>query len=307
MIFLCGIPSEPSLSLVLQQLKDLGVPHAVFNQRRFAETAMEFEISGGNVDGWMRVDGRDYRLSDFVGVYTRLMDNRRLPEFQREPDNSPLRHYCQSLHSTIMQWYEIAPGRVLNRKGEIGSNYSKPYQAQLIVEQGFSVPETLITNDPALVHRFQKEHGRVVYKSISCVRSIVQTLADEDLDRLTKVRFCPIQFQKYVKGADVRVHTVGNDSFAVEITANATDYRYSYLQGEEETLKPIELEDELADRCVGLSKSLGLEFAGIDLKISPDGTVNCLEVNACPAFSYYELHTGLPIARAVARYLAGIE
>ena len=43
--------------------------------------------------------------------------------------------------------------------------------------------------------------------------------------------------------------------------------------------------------------------AGIDLKLAPDGRVVCLEVNPSPVFSYYELHTGQPIAAAIARLL----
>jgi glutathione synthase/RimK-type ligase-like ATP-grasp enzyme len=60
----------------------------------------------------------------------------------------------------------------------------------------------------------------------------------------------------------------------------------------------------LAERCVALSEALELPFAGIDLKITPEGEPFCFEVNPSPAFSYYESHTGQPIARAVARFLA---
>jgi D-alanine-D-alanine ligase-like ATP-grasp enzyme len=49
---------------------------------------------------------------------------------------------------------------------------------------------------------------------------------------------------------------------------------------------------------------MGLELAGIDLRIRPNGEVVCFEVNPSPAFSYYEERTGLPIAAAVARHLA---
>ena len=59
----------------------------------------------------------------------------------------------------------------------------------------------------------------------------------------------------------------------------------------------------LTDRCISLAGAFGLEFAGIDLKVTGDGEVYCLEVNPSPAFSYYELHTGQPIAQAVAEYL----
>ena len=40
------------------------------------------------------------------------------------------------------------------------------------------------------------------------------------------------------------------------------------------------------------------------LKLTPDQQVYCFEVNPSPAFSYYEAHTGQPIAQAIARYLA---
>jgi len=53
-----------------------------------------------------------------------------------------------------------------------------------------------------------------------------------------------------------------------------------------------------------LSAALGLDFAGIDLKLTDEGEVYCFEVNPCPAFSYYEHSTGQPIAHAIACYLA---
>ena len=55
---------------------------------------------------------------------------------------------------------------------------------------------------------------------------------------------------------------------------------------------------------MALARGLGLPFAGIDLKVAPDGRVVCFEVNPSPGFSYYEANTGQPIAAAVAEYLA---
>jgi len=40
--------------------------------------------------------------------------------------------------------------------------------------------------------------------------------------------------------------------------------------------------------------------------VEPAGQAVCFEANPCPAYPYYEGHTGQPIARAVARHLAGI-
>jgi hypothetical protein len=134
MILLCGIPSEPSLGLVIEQLNKLGMPHVVFNQRHFAGMELEYEIIHGRVEGWMHLEGRSFRLEHFTGIYTRLMDYRFLPEVENEPPNSPKRLYCHALHGTLLRWFEIASARVLNRLAEVGSNVSKPYQAQLIRE-----------------------------------------------------------------------------------------------------------------------------------------------------------------------------
>jgi glutathione synthase/RimK-type ligase-like ATP-grasp enzyme len=303
-IFLCGIPSEPSLGLVIERLGELGTPHVVFNQRKFQELEIEFEITGGIVGGRMSFEKRSYSLENFTGVYTRLMDYRLLPEVEEEPENSPVRTYCEAVHSTLMQWYELAPARVMNRSQEVGLNYSKPFQAQTICEQGFSTPDTLVTNDPEAVLQFRDRHGSVIYKSVSYIRSIVKMLDDDDLGRLDSIRCCPTQFQKYIEGANVRVHTVAGQVFPTEIKSTAVDYRYAHMEGEQEKLVPYQLSDSLADRCLALSEAMGLEFGGVDLKITPDGEVYCLEVNPSPAFSYYELHTGQPISRAVAKYLA---
>ena len=305
MILLCGIPSETPLRMVTSRLEEIGAPFVLFNQREFANCETWFEVNRGEVSGELRIAGHIYKLQEFAAVYPRLMDDRFLPELTDEPPDSPLRTYCRSFHDTLIRWMEIAPALVVNRCAPMASNSSKPYQAQLIREQGFLIPETLITNDPELVRSFRAQHGRVIYKSISAVRSIVQVLQDEDEDRLERIRWCPTQFQAFVEGTNLRVHTIGGEVFPTAVQTEATDYRYAAHQaGEPAALREVILSDELAEQCLRLSKSLGLEFAGIDLKVTPNDEVYCFEVNPSPAFSYYEGNAGQPISAAVARYLA---
>jgi len=307
MILLCGIPTEPPLAMVREALDELDVPYVLFNQRQFSTMEMEFEIShGGKVGGTLRVNGSTHQLEDITGVYVRLMDDRVLPEVKREPADSPMRLRCRVLHDTLTRWCEIAPTRVVNRAAPMGSNSSKPYQAQLIQQYGFEVPETLITNEADLVREFQRNHKGVIYKSISGMRSIVQMMTEEDDRRLELIGWCPTQFQEFVEGMNVRVHTIGDEVFATAVHTEATDYRYAYRQvGDSAELTEFELADKLREMCVNLTKGLGLEFAGIDLKITPDNRVYCFEVNPCPAYSYYEANTGQPISRGLAKYLAG--
>lgn len=305
MILLCGIPSESPMALVREALDELGARYVLFNQRRFADAEFDFEIHGGRADGRFRLGGDLYALSEFKAVFPRMMDDRFLPELSGEPDSSPKRRACRALHDAIHRWTEVADARVVNRSGPMSSNFSKPYQTQLIQAHGFLIPETLITNDPALVREFRERHGRVIFKSVSGVRSIVRTLEDDDTKRLNLIRLCPTQFQAFVAGTNLRVHTVGGEVFATAVSTAATDYRYAHKQtGDAAELREVELSDWLAEKCLALARGLGLDFAGIDLKVTPDERVYCFEVNPSPAFSYYEGNTGQPISRAVARYLA---
>lgn len=233
------------------------------------------------------------------------MDDR-CPSLRTSRADSAARRRCRALHDALFNWYEVAPGRVVNRAEPQGSNSSKPYQAQLILEHGFWVPETLITNDPDLVRQFRREHGEVVFKSISGSRSIVRKMTDDDLDRLDHIRWCPVQFQAFVPGTNVRVHTIGRQAIATEVRSDVTDYRYASHQGGTTSLAAAELSDDLVDGCLNLAADLRLPFAGIDLKLAPDGRVYCFEVNPSPGYSYYEANTGQPISLALARYLSGL-
>jgi glutathione synthase/RimK-type ligase-like ATP-grasp enzyme len=94
--------------------------------------------------------------------------------------------------------------------------------------------------------------------------------------------------------------------FAAAIESGATDYRYAQRQvGEAARISATTLEPAIAARCVALAENLHLPLAGIDLRRQEDGGFVCFEVNPSPAFSFYEERTGLPIALAIARYLAG--
>jgi len=305
MILVAGVPTEPPVEELARALQARGADFIVLNQRRFAEMEIGASIdSAGCVDGLLRIGRRQWRLSEISAAYVRLMDDRLLPEIRKLPDQSPARHACRQFHEALTAWLEVATARIVNRLGPMASNGSKPFQAQRITAHGFETPETLITNDPDEARSFVSRIGEVVYKSISGTRSIVQKLSKDDLDRLDEIRICPVQFQSYVRGTDVRVHVLGGETFAAEIVSEATDYRYATRQaGAPPVMRAIELPTNVAGRCISLTADLGLEFAGIDLSFTEDGRIVCFEVNPSPAYTYFEAGAGQPIAGALARLL----
>jgi hypothetical protein len=310
MILVAGIPEERPTAAVIDALDAIGAEYRVFDQRQAAACAMAWEIAdaaaGGRIDGTLALAGEAIPLTRIEGMYVRMMDASFLPGMDEARNGQ--RAHCLELHEMLSQFADIAPGRVLNRPGDMGSNHSKPYQAQMIRGAGFDIPEALITNDPPSARSFIEQawaDGRdVIYKSVSGVRSIVQRVQEADLDRLDRIRWCPTQFQWRVCGTDIRVHVVGQTAIAASISSDATDYRYASRQtGEPPVIATVDIGADVRARCVRLSQRLNLPLAGIDLRRTPDGRYVCFEVNPSPAFTFYE-QPDTSIAACIARYLA---
>ncbi len=310
MILIAGIPSEQPVALAVEAAEELGIGYVLFDQRDNA--ASDLRLTFDPTAGWQGVldlpTGR-VDLASLTGVYARLMDDRFLPAVRDLPAEAPERLRCARFHRLFNEWLDVAAIRVVNRPRAMMSNCSKTYQATLIRRAGFRVPDTLVSNDPDAVIGFASgcaaDGDGVIYKSISGARSIVQTFSDADHARLHRVRWCPTQFQRQVKGYDVRVHVVGDAVFAARIVSDATDYRYAARQsGTDAEVSAADLPHDLSRACIKLSAALELPFTGIDLRIDDDGGVVCFEANPCPAYSYYQTRTGTPIAAALVRWLA---
>jgi glutathione synthase/RimK-type ligase-like ATP-grasp enzyme len=71
------------------------------------------------------------------------------------------------------------------------------------------------------------------------------------------------------------------------------------------SLHSIDIPDDVAAACTGMTRALGLVLSGIDLLRTPDGEYYCFEVNPSPGFLFYERSTGQPISEAVAHLLHG--
>lgn len=298
MILLLGAGKDPPILATAEAARSAGLPCVTFDQLAWREHAVDVGLGrDGVVRGTITIAGHAIDVTRFTGALVRLAD----PTEFVAPLHSDLSR-CRRLHDELCAWLEIATCRVCNRAGPSGTNLSKPYQQQLIRDVGFVVPETLVTNDPEEVLRFAEVHGRVIYKSTSSVRSIVQELTAERLAQIDGVRTLPTQFQRLIEGIDVRVHVVGSETFATAIESRAVDYRYAGAAGAE--MRPYALPVSIRERCLALSARLELPLCGIDLKRSASGEFACFEVNPAPAFTCFEDRTQQPIAAAVARFLA---
>jgi glutathione synthase/RimK-type ligase-like ATP-grasp enzyme len=297
---LWGLPTEEPLRRVQAELGRLGAPTVVLDQRRVED--IQVELSWPSMEGTLTTPDGAINLAGVGGCYLRPYDTRRLERIAAAGPQSGIWQHAMAVDAALLAFLDQVEARVVNRPSAMQANGSKPFQLELIARSGFSVPDTLVTTDIGAVDAFWSEHGQVVYKSVSGVRSRVARLTADHRARLADVGNCPTLFQEYVPGVDVRVHVVGGDAWACRVESRADDYRYP-TDGEPPAIQPVELPPDVVERCRSMAADMDLVVAGIDLRVTPDGRWFCFEVNPSPAFSYYEARTAQPIAAAIARWL----
>jgi RimK-like ATP-grasp domain len=301
LVLLWGLEEDAPLSEVRDQLELLDVPMKFVDQRGVLETEVEVEI-GDTVEGCIRIGNDNINLAEVSAVYVRPYESARLPEVAAA--GSAARQHAVQVDDILASWTELTSALVVSRFSASAVNGSKPYQLEQIRNFGWSVPETLITTDADEARVFWRQHGEVVYKSISGVRSRVSRLRADHADRFVDLASCPTQFQQYIAGIDYRVHVVHDKVFACEVRCGADDYRYS--ENEAPEIRACALTPSLEEKCRRMAAAMNLPLAGIDLRRTPQDEWFCFEVNPSPAFTFYEQITGQPIGQAVALLLASV-
>ncbi len=303
MILVCGGLADPVTELVCARLDACGHPYRLLDLGTYpAGFRIHWRWHGARPSGC--IAGPDWKvdLDELTGVYVRYLGNEGRVRPDGVADESiPALHAEYDAGVTAL--LEQLPCLVVNRLAGGMSNHSKPYQALVLQQCGLRTPPTLVTNDPAAVCAFQATHGEVIYKSLSGVRSIVRRFGPDHVARLPLLRHGPAQFQAFIPGDNVRVHTVGDRLFPTRVRSTAVDYRYARRDGADVDMAPAELPPAVAESCLRVARALDLPLAGIDLKVTPDDEWYCFEVNPSPGFLYYERHTGQPISLALADLL----
>ncbi|HTN49248.1 MAG TPA: hypothetical protein VMK32_07450 [Burkholderiaceae bacterium] len=302
MILVVGGLADSVTELVCARLEELGYAYRLLDLGRYpAGYRIAWRWRDDHPDGTISGPDWSLHLADITGAYVRFLG----PEGRLPPDAEP--ETADALRAEadvgLMALIEDLRCPVVNRVAGGMSNNSKPYQALLLRRAGLRVPATLVTNDATAARAFHAQQGEVIYKSVSGVRSIVRRLEPDGLARLELLRDGPAQFQAYVPGDNVRVHTVGDRVFAARVRSEAVDYRYAHRDGLAVEMEPIRLPHAIEQACLAVARDLDLLLAGIDLKETPDGDWYCFEVNPCPGFLYYERNSRLPISAALADLL----
>jgi glutathione synthase/RimK-type ligase-like ATP-grasp enzyme len=204
--------------------------------------------------------------------------------------------YDRNAHFSVLRRLETIDSVIINRPACSAANWSKPLHLMQLASLGWSIPESIATNDENAALDFIDGHqGNVVYKSCSGMSSIVQKLEPRDRLKMPALRLCPVLFQENVDGDDCRVHVVRGTVIPLWILAKVVDYKND-TEGCSFELRS--LPKSIEDLCQATACALGTLLAGIDLKQRhPDKSFVALESNCMPAFDFFDHHLDNKIAK----------
>lgn len=277
MIYAIGLDSDRTFCHFVNYAESRGVKIQVINLREVIQTGdWRFALPDDNLS-WISCSGKKYELNPQASYYCRLID---LSTVQSDLQDAMR---WKSLLGAISSWLEHIPGTVINRPSAGANNFSKPLHEFHLQSWGFQVAASVTSSDAKVLAEFASVDLTIV-KTTSGIRADSRLVnAEEFLDFHPDAG--PVHLQRYIAGADVRAHVIGNHVHAELIKCPQVDYRHS----DEAEYIEWKLPESLCQRIINATAAFGLKFAGWDFKVTEDNQYWCLEVNPMPGYDGYDV------------------
>jgi hypothetical protein len=299
---------------VTRELSARDVPVFRFHPEEFPHAcSLSLDIQAGRVQGEIRNADHAVALDEICAAWYRrarnLFEGRRLSLTSEKLDNyvraqstATLAALCECLQTL---WVGH-PHKL--RRAEV-----KALQLVKAAEAGLKTPHTLISNDQAQVTMLVDALGNT-----ECAVKPLVALGVTDAQgyrlpltttlppgySLESVAVAPTIFQPYVEKAfELRCVVIGERIFSAKIHSQATEAtRRDWRAGEPEH-EVFSLPEDVKASIHRLMGSFGLNFASLDMIVTPGGEFVFLELNPNGQWLWLELELGLPLVASMADLL----
>lgn len=301
------------MDFVVLELRRRNIPFVRLN----CEDLPRAEISFRPQSGWNLVfDGADFALEKVRAAYYRRPGT---PEVSDASLDAPTRGYVVGEWAAVLRsLWNALEGRWLSSPFAILRAEDKPRQLEEAVALGFDVPDTLIGNQFDQASAFVQRGdaiGKPLRHALIDRGETGEVLFTSRLAPLTEVdlpavRVAPVIYQREIRKAhDIRVTIIGDELFAVAIHSQGQpETEVDWRRGNRLDLahEVIKLPARLAERCIQLTRRLGLGYGAIDFVLDQNGKYWFLEINPNGQWAWIERRTGVPLTKAIVDKLLGI-
>jgi hypothetical protein len=304
MILIVTHKGDFTADFVIEKLNNKKIKYFRLNCEEINLTNYEFELF---TEPKLSIEATEKYKSVW---YRRTM----LPNFTESLPQAEKNFIIQSYRSLLENFFSLINAKWLSPPECIDKAENKLSQLQIAKRLGFEVPLTLVTNKKeSLTSFFYYCKSNIIIKPIYTGRIesenemkllFANKLKKEHLENISQFDLTPCIFQEFIeKEIDIRVTVVGNKIFSAYVdsqseTETSVDWRRKKRKFEKYNL-PVQIED----KCLALTRELGLSFGAIDIVKSKQGAYFFLEINPNGQWAWIEIDTGLPISEEIINFL----
>jgi glutathione synthase/RimK-type ligase-like ATP-grasp enzyme len=298
---------------VILELNKRDVPVFRFHPEDFPhKCSVSLEIQGGRVQGELRNADHRVTFDDICAAWYRRSRNlymgpvsrtsEKLADYVKAQSTATVVAVCAGLETL---WVSH-PFRL--RRGEV-----KALQLAEASRAGLKIPHTLISNDPARAAAFADALGdtQCAIKPLMAIG-----VTDEQGYRLPltttlppghsleSVALAPTMLQPYVEKAfELRCVVIGDRIFCAKLDSQADEKSRIDWRGGDPAHEIFTLPEPVEASIHRLMNSFELNFASLDMIVTPDGEFVFLELNPNGQWLWLELELGLPLVASMADLL----
>jgi len=267
----------------------------------------------------IKIDNRWHSAEDVSSVWYRRPERLKDDRF----DGSAESRYTLSEWTEFIECFfaHVPKARWINHPSYNTIASRKLEQLTSAITLGFSVPDTLATQEPDELRQFFKLHqGQVIVKPLSTgyveresdeKDSLIYTnrVTADHLNDLSDLSLCPTFFQQFIeKKHDVRITVVDSDVHAVILRAadkhggQRCDIRRNNMS--DVAYEIVSLPREVKCQIQKLMSHYCLRFAAIDMAVSTAGDWYFFEVNPNGQWAWLDTAAGTNISASLVRSFA---
>lgn len=298
---------------VIHELHKRNVPVFRFHPEDFPqECTISIEIRDGRIEGEIINNYHRVAFNEICAAWLRRTQNlilkrreltsTRLEDYVKAQSMATLTTLCESLQTL---W--VGHPHKLRRADVKALQLSEAYKA------GLKIPHTLISNDPARASAFVELLGE---KECAIKPLLALGVSDEQGYRLPLTRTlpkgyaldsvtqAPTIFQPYIdKLTELRCVVIGDKIFSAKINSQDSEVTRLDWRGGDCQHETFELPKQVKMSIQRMMGSFGINFASLDMILTPEGEFVFLELNPNGQWLWLEEELGLPLVSSMADLL----